>query len=131
MFFQLVLPSLQSVPTERGTFFNPCTATSFRKVPEECIHTWKVCQANSSCRVPDGLLSVDFSDAINQVTNSNLVSGKTNCTESTESRGYLSTPTNHIFNAAKIVFIKATEYQWKWCPLKDELLVNTVLFSEL
>jgi len=76
----------------------------------------------------DGLLSVDFNDRANHVTDSDLVVGY--LTKQTVQRllreGDISShQQTSFFAAAKAFFIKATEYLLKWCPLKDELLVNT------
>jgi len=74
----------------------------------------------------DGLLSVDFKDKTNHVTNSNLVIRYV--TKQTAQKllkeGDISLyQQTTFFNAAKAFFIKATEYLLKWCPLKDELLL--------
>ena len=75
----------------------------------------------------DRLLSVDFKDKANHVTNDNLVIGYV--TKQTVQRllkeGDISLyQQTTFFDAAKAFFIKATEYLLKWCPLKDELLLN-------
>ena len=81
----------------------------------------------ASLKKHDGLLSLDYNDIANYVTDNNLVVGY--LTKQTVQRllteGDIS-PHQHttFFAAAKVFFIKATEYLLKWCPLKDELLVN-------
>ena len=85
-------------------------------------------------RKDDGLQSVDFNDKANHVTNSNLVIGYV--TKQTIQRllkegdiSLYSYQWTTFFDAVKASFIRATEYLLKWCPLRDELLLNATWFD--
>ena len=76
----------------------------------------------------DGLLSVNFKDKANRVSNNNLVIGYTTkrILQRLLDEGDISLyQQTTFFDADKAFFIKATEYLLKWCPLKDELLLNS------
>ena len=81
----------------------------------------------ASLKKHDGLLSVDYNDGANHVTDSNLVVGylTKQAIQRLLTEGDISPHQQTTFYAAaKAFFIKVTEYLLKWCPLKDELLVN-------
>jgi len=66
--------TVQSVSSERGTL-NPCPVTTARKAFEENSKFIKPAVIVEGLKNDDGLLSVDFKDKANHVTNSNLVIG--------------------------------------------------------
>ena len=75
----------------------------------------------------DGLLSVDYMNTNNHVTDDKMVIGFV--TKQTVNRllaeGDISAhKLSTFYNATRAFFIRATEYLLKWCPLKDELLIN-------
>ena len=73
----------------------------------------------------DGLLSVNFKDKTNHVSNNNLVIGYTTkqILQRLLNEGDISLCLQTtFFDATKAFFIKGTEYLLKWCPLRDEML---------
>ena len=81
----------------------------------------------ASTKKVDGLFSLQFSDPVSQVHNKDLVIGfitKQKLQKLLDDGDISEHKYATFYKAARIFFEKATSYLLKWCPLREELLIN-------